>query len=75
MNKNQLFEKSQKVRFSVDNQVYTVEHVTQTAGTPSERFYVIKLAGRYAWLSPFGSPAITHTLPEGYAAETLSPIK
>lgn len=71
----QLFERGQHVKYSVDNQRYIIEHVTQTAGTPSERFYVLRLFGRYSIISPFGTPAITHTLPESYAKNVLTIIK
>ena len=73
--KNQIFEKGNQVRYLVDMQVYTVEHVTQTAGTPNQRFYTIKLHGRYLWLWNLDSPAITHTFSEDYAKENLELLK
>jgi hypothetical protein len=72
--KDPAFKVGDPVRYSVDKQKYTVEAVTQTAGTPTERFYVIRLLGRYGWMSPFGAPAITHTLPEGYALQVLQKL-
>lgn len=65
------FKVGDQVKFAADGQLYIVDAVTQTAGTPTERFYVIRLLGKYKWLWPFGSPSITHTLPEGYALQTL----
>ncbi len=73
MTNEPLFKQGARVKYSVDGLIYTVEHVTEVGGTPNERFYIIKLAGRYRWLWQFTeSPAITHTLPEGYAKKTLT---
>jgi hypothetical protein len=67
--KEPLFKTGDIVFFDVDRSSYSVDHITNVGGTSSERFYVFKLRGRYAFGWAFLPPAITHTFPESYVKD------
>lgn len=64
-----IFAINETVAYTVDGLKYQVEDITNTAGTPQERFYTFRLLGRYSFGWIYTPPAITHTFSESYVRE------